>query len=108
MPGVSTRSRRSSGCDGFASSSSWKTVRIPNTDPSTANKPTAAIPEPAAEAAEANHSSRMPRRSRAPSNEKTVTTSAFTTKTAIAAWTNTGSRSPRRTATMPAMPPRKM
>ena len=51
--------------------------------------PTAAMPEPAAEAAEANHSSRMPRRSRAPSNEKTETTRAFTTKTATAAWTKT-------------------
>ncbi len=30
MPGVSTRSRRSSGCDGLASSSSWNAVRIPN------------------------------------------------------------------------------
>ena len=63
VPGVSTSSRRSSGCDGFASSSSWNTVRIPNTEPSTANVPTAAMPDPAAEAAEANQSSRMPRRS---------------------------------------------
>ena len=58
--------------------------------------PTAATPDPAADAAEANHSSRTPRRSRAPSSEKTVTTSALTTKTAIAAWTKTWSRSPRR------------
>ena len=76
--------------------------------PRTANVPTAAMPDPAAEAADANHSSRMPRRSRAPSSEKTETTSAFTTKTATAAWTKTWSRSPRRTATMPAIPPRKM
>ena len=46
--------------------------------------------------------------SRAPSNEKIDTTTMFTTKTAIAAWTNTCSRSPLRTAMMPAMPPRKV
>ena len=38
-PGVSTRSRRSRGCDGFASSSSWNTVTIPNSEPRTANEP---------------------------------------------------------------------
>ena len=60
VPGVSTSRRRSSGWDGLASSSSWNTVRIPNTEPSTANVPTAATDEPAADAAEANHSSRTP------------------------------------------------
>ena len=49
----------------------------------------------------------MPRRSRAPSSENTVTTAAFTTKTAIAAWTNIWSRSPRRIVMIPARPPRK-
>ena len=83
-------------------------MRIPNTEPSTANEPTAAIPEPAAEAADANHSSRMPRRSRAPSSEKTVTTSPLTMNTATAAWRKTCSRSPLRTPTIPAIPPRKM
>src|SRR6476659_4767656 len=66
------------------------------------------VPDPAAEAADANHSSRIPRISLAPSSEKTETTSAFTTNTATAAWTKTCNRSPRRTATMPAIPPRKM
>ena len=46
--------------------------------------------------------------SRAPRNEKTETTRALTTKTAIDAWTKTCSRSPRRTPTIPAIPPRKM
>ena len=107
VPGVSTSRRRSSGCDGFASSSSWKTVRMPKTEPRTANVPTAATPEPSAEAAEANHSSTMPWTSRAPSSENTVTTMAFTTKTANAAWTKTWSRSPLRITTMPARPPRR-
>ena len=66
--------------------------------------PTAATPEPAAETPDANHSSRTPRTSRAPSSEKIVTTAALTTNTAIAAWTKTWRRSPRRMATMPAMP----
>ncbi len=108
MPGVSTRRRRSSGCEGLASSSSVNTVRIPNTEPRTANVPTAAMAEPTAEAAEANHSSSTPWTSRAPSRENTDTTRAFTTNTAIAAWKNTCRRSPLRTATMPATPPRKM
>ena len=34
-PGVSRRSRRSSGCDGLASSRSWKTVRMPKRLPTT-------------------------------------------------------------------------
>ena len=38
VPGVSTRSGEAS-VDGFVSSGGWKTVRIPNTDPSTANEP---------------------------------------------------------------------
>ena len=63
---------------------------------------------PAAEAPEANHSSSTPRMSRVPSSEKTDTTSAFTTKTAMAAWTKTCSRSPLRTETIPASPPKKM
>ena len=83
-------------------------MRIPNTEPSTANVPTAATEDPIAAAADANHSSRTPRMSRAPSNEKIETTTMLTTKTAIAAWTNTCSRSPLRTAMMPAMPPRKV
>ena len=79
VPGVSTRSRRSSGCDGFASSSSWKTVRIPNRLPRTANEPTAATAAPAAAARAAPHSWRTPVRSRAPRSEKTEMTSAPTT-----------------------------
>ena len=43
-----------------------------------------------------------------PISENTETTRALTMKTAIAAWTKTCSRSPLRTAMMPAMPPRKM
>ena len=64
--------------------------------------------------ADANHSSRTPWMSRvtgtslAPSNEKTETTSAQTANTAIEAWRNTCRRSPRRTAMIPAIPPRKM
>ena len=49
MPGVSTSSRRRSGWDGFASSSSWNAVRIPNTDPRTANEPTVATAAPPAD-----------------------------------------------------------
>ena len=52
-----------SGCDGLASSSSWKTVRIPNRLPRTANEPTAATAAPAAEAPDAPTSSRSPRAS---------------------------------------------
>ncbi len=40
-----------------------------------------------------------------PSIANVSTTSAFTTNTAKPAWTNTLSRSPRRTPTMPAIPP---
>ncbi len=42
-------SRRSSGWDGFASSSSWNTVTMPNSEPSTAKLPTAATDEPPAD-----------------------------------------------------------
>jgi len=45
-PGVSTRSRRRSGCDGFASSRSWNTVRIPNRLPRTAKPPADQRPTP--------------------------------------------------------------
>ncbi len=45
VPGVSSSRRRSSRFDGFASSSSWKTVMIPNTLPSTAKLPTARTTE---------------------------------------------------------------
>ena len=41
VPGVSSRSRRSSRFEGFASSSIWNTVMIPNTLPSTAKLPAA-------------------------------------------------------------------
>src|SRR3989304_5736510 len=40
--------RRRSGWDGFASSRSWNTVRMPNTFPSTAKLPTAATAAPPA------------------------------------------------------------
>ena len=80
VPGVSTSRRRSSGWDGLASSSSWNTVRIPNTEPRTANVPDGrdARARPA-DAADANHSSSTPRTSRSPSSENTDTTSALTT-----------------------------
>ena len=39
VPGVSTSSRRSSGWDGFASSSSWNTVSSPNTLPEDGERP---------------------------------------------------------------------
>ena len=41
---------------GSRSSSSWNTVRIPNTDPMTAKLPTAATAEPPADTADAPHS----------------------------------------------------
>ena len=110
MPGVSTSSRRSSGCDGFASSSSWNTVRIPNTLPRTAKR-----------ADRRDGRARRRRPTEAPSSceharvevarrrgaRTSITTRTFTTATASPAWTKTWSRSPRRTATMPAIPPRK-
>ena len=68
VPGVSTRSRRRSGWDGFASSSSWNTVRIPNTDPMTAKLPTAATAAPPADTAAAPTSSSTPRTSWSPSS----------------------------------------
>ena len=83
VPGVSTSRRRSSGCDGFASSSSWNTVRIPNTDPMTAKLPTAATAEPPAETADAPHSSSTPRMSWSPSSANVSTTSALTANTAM-------------------------
>ena len=105
VPGVSTSRRRSSGWDGFASSSSWNTVTIPNTEPITAKLPTAATAEPPADRADAPSSSSRPRMSCSPSSAKMATTRALTTSTAMPAWTNTASRSPRRTATIPAIPP---
>ena len=44
--------------------------------------------------------------SRSPRSENTDTTIALTSATAMPAWTNTCSLSPRRTVTIPAMPPR--
>ncbi len=79
---------------------------IPNTLPMTANVPTAMTAAPTPAAAEAPHSWRTPVGSCLPSSPKVVTTSASTTATAIPAWTNTLSRSPRRTATIPAAPPK--
>src|SRR3954454_812429 len=50
VPGVSTSRRRRSGWDGFASSSSWNTVRIPKRLPRTAKLATAATAAPPAPA----------------------------------------------------------
>ena len=89
VPGVSTSSRRRSGCDGLASSSSWNAVRIPNREPSTANEPTVATAAPPAETAAAPNSSTTPRMSWSPSSPNVAMTSALTTNTANPAWTNT-------------------
>ena len=80
-------------------------MRIPKTDPIAAKLPTAAMAEPPADTADAPSSSRTPRMSWSPSKANVVTTRALTTNTATPAWANTASRSPRRTATIPAMPP---
>ena len=58
--------RRSSGWDGFASSSSWKTVRIPKRMPRAAKQPTATTAAPAADATDAPHNSSTPLTSRSP------------------------------------------
>ncbi len=107
VPGVSMSRRRSSGCDGLASSSSWNAVRIPKTLPRTANVPTATTAAPPPASAEAPHSWTTPVRSRWPRSPKVVTTIASTIATAMPAWTNAFSRSPRRIATIPAAPPKK-
>ena len=76
VPGVSTSRRRRSVCDGFASSSSWNTVSRPNTLPRTAKEPTVATAAPPAETAAAPMSWTTPVRSRSPSSENAVTTTA--------------------------------